>query len=280
MRICGGSSNERLRIDHLILQRGQLAAKIKIEYYFDLLTVLIHKELKLKYKNTALGYLWSLVNPLAFAFVSYIAFKTIIKIQIENYLLFLLAALFPWYWFSNCLNGAPSIFLSNTSLIKKVNFPRALLLVSHVFLEMIHFVLSLPVIFLVVLIYGYSPHLIWLVGVPLLLVIQFATLYGLTLVVSSLNLFFRDLEKIINVTVTLLFYFTPIIYAENMVPDDYKALVDYNPLAALMLSWRSLFLEGALHADKVGISAVFALGTCVLAFVTYRRLSWRFAEVT
>jgi len=250
------------------------------QYYLDLLAVLIHKDFKLKYKRTVLGYFWSVLNPLLFALVCYVAFKTIIRIQVDNYLLFLLTALFPWYWFSNCLNGAPSVFLGNTSLIKKLNFPRSLLLVSQVFLEMIHFVLSIPIILVFVFVYDRTPHLSWFIGIPLLLVIQFSATFGLALLVATVNLFFRDLEKIINIAVTLLFYFTPIIYAETMVPPQYDGIVYLNPFAALMLSWRYLLMDGVLDPGKLVISAAFALVITVLGVFVYKRLSWKFAEIT
>lgn len=249
-------------------------------YYLDLLTVLTHKDIKLKYKNTALGYFWSVLNPLAFALVFYVAFKTVLKIPIDNYLLFLLAALFPWQWFSNCVNSAPQIFLGNSSLIKKVSFPRALLVASQILQEMFHFVLTIPIILLLVFVHDKNVSATWLYGIPLLLTIQFSATYGLALLVAALNLFFRDLEKIINIGTSLIFYLTPILYAESMVPKEYAAIVTLNPLASLMVSWRNLFLEGALNLGAILVSVCFACVSLVLGQLVYSRLSWKFAEVT
>jgi lipopolysaccharide transport system permease protein len=251
-----------------------------LRYYLDLLGVLAHKDIKLKYKNTALGYLWSLLNPLAFTLVFYIAFKTVLKIPIENYVLFLLSGLFPWQWLSNCLNSAPFVFLANSTLIKKVAFPRALLVVSQIMQEMMHFVLTLPIIVMLVFAFGKTPSLSWLPGIPLLLLIQAAVIYGLALTVATLNLFFRDLERIVNIGVSMIFYMTPILYSESMVPSEYAALVDLNPFAPIMVGWRNLFLDGVLDHRALLIGAVFGCASVLLGQVVYTRLSWKFAEVT
>ena len=93
----------------------------KLEYYRDLIWVLTIKEMKIKYKNSYLGYLWSIGNPLALAFVFFIAFKVVMRIQMQNYSLFLIAGLFPWQWMANSLSASPMVFLANYSIIKKVN---------------------------------------------------------------------------------------------------------------------------------------------------------------
>src|SRR4030042_1176813 len=96
----------------------------RIQHYIDLITILTQKEMKVRYKSTFFGYIWSIAHPLAFAFVFFMAFKVVMRIQMEGYAVFLIAGLFPWQWFSNSVNASPMVFLSNASIIKKVNFPR------------------------------------------------------------------------------------------------------------------------------------------------------------
>lgn len=249
------------------------------EYYRDLIFVLTQKELKIRYKNTALGYLWSITHPLAFAFVFFIAFKIIMRIQMEDYALFLIAGLFPWQWFANSINASPMVFLGNASLIKKVNFPRNIIPFTMVLQDMIHFILAIPVIVLFMLIYDQSPALSWSYGVPLLLCIQFLMTYGLSLMVSSVNLFFRDLERLIAIVTMLLFYFTPIIYPETMIPDHYRHLIYLNPVSPLMISWKNLFLNGTLEINLLVISLGYGLFALVAGYLVFWRLSRRFAEV-
>lgn len=237
------------------------------------------KEMKVRYKNNVFGYLWSIGHPLAFAFVFYIAFKVVMKIQMEDYVIFLITGLFPWQWFSNSVNASSSVFLGNASIIKKVNFPRNIIPLTTVLQDMIHFLLSIPVIVLFLFIYHKSPSFSWLYGIPLLLGIQFMMTYGVALMISSMNLFFRDLERLTAIFITLLFYFTPIIYPETMIPEKYKTFINLNPLAPLMVSWRNLFLTGTLDPLFLIVSLIYSIFAFVIGYLIYRSLSWKFAEV-
>lgn len=241
--------------------------------------VLTQKELKLRYKNSFFGYLWSIGQPLAFAIVFFISFKIVMKVQVEDYTIFIIAGLFPWQWFSNSVNASSTVFLGNASIIKKISFPRSLLPLSQVFQDMIHLIFAIPVIVVFLLIYHKTPAFSWLYGIPLLLFIQFLMTYGICLIISSVNLFFRDLERLTSLATMLLFYFTPILYPETMVPEKYRAIIHGNPLAPLMISWRDLFLEGVLHPLHLLLSFVYACITVALGYGVYRKLSMRFAEV-
>jgi lipopolysaccharide transport system permease protein len=257
-----------------------MASANSFQYYRDLITVLTHKELKIRYKRSFLGYLWSIANPLALALVFLIAFKVVMKIGIENYAVFLIAGLFPWQWFANSVNTAPVTLLGNASLIKKVNFPREFLIVVNVLNDALHFILSIPVIAIFLIYYGMMPHLTWLVGIPLLFSIQFIMVCGFAMALAAINLFFRDLERLTFIATTLLFYLTPIIYSENMIPEKYRHLVSFlNPLVPLFVSWRNLFMEGSLNFERIGISFLASVIAFLIGFGIFRRLKWKFAEV-
>lgn len=244
-----------------------------------MVAILTEKEIKVRYKSSFFGYLWSVAHPLAFALVFFVAFKVVVKIQVEDYALFLIAGLFPWQWFANSVNAAPRIFLGNASIIKKVNFPRNIIPFTQVFQDMIHFILAIPVVVLFLFLYHKLPSFSWLYGIPVLLIIQFLMTYGICLMISSTNLFFRDLERLTIIFTTMLFYFTPVIYPEKMVPVKYKPLINLNPLAPLMISWRELFLNGTLSPLYLAVSFGYAILAFILGFLIYRKLSWKFAEV-
>ena len=252
---------------------------LKVQHYIDLIAVLTEKEIKVRYKSSVFGYLWSVAHPLAFALVFFVAFKVVVKIQVEDYALFLIAGLFPWQWFANSVNAAPRIFLGNASIIKKVNFPRNIIPFTQVFQDMIHFILAIPVVVLFLFLYHKLPSFSWLYGIPVLLIIQFLMTYGICLMISSTNLFFRDLERLTIIFTTMLFYFTPVIYPEKMIPVKYKPLINLNPLAPLMISWRELFLNGTLSPLYLAVSFGYAILAFILGFLIYRKLSWKFAEV-
>lgn len=247
--------------------------------YKDIILVLTHKEIKVRYKNNFFGYLWSIANPLAFAMVFFIAFKVVMRVSIENYTLFLIAGLFPWQWFSNSVSASPLMFLVNASIIKKVNFPRNIVPLVTVLQDMIHFILSIPVIVVFLTIYHKTPHISWLYGIPLLLFIQFLITYGFSLMISSINLFFRDIERLTVLLLTFTFYFTPIIYAENMIPDRYIYLLKLNPLTPLIICWRNMFLDGFISLSYLTLSFIYAIFFLIAGYSIYKKLSWKFAEV-
>jgi lipopolysaccharide transport system permease protein len=253
--------------------------KTSLAYYKDLVIVLTQKELKVRYKRSFLGYLWSIANPLALALVFFIAFKIFMKIPIENYTLFLIAGLFPWQWFLNSVNSSATVFIGNATLIKKMHFRHEVLVVATILNDMLHFLLSIPVIILFLFIYGMQPSIMWLVGIPALLIVQFIITMGFSLAVSALNLFFRDIERIVFIFTSLMFYMTPIIYSEEMVPAEYRTLILSNPLSILFISWRNLLMHGTLVVKDTVLALVYALIVFAIGYLVYRKLKWRFAEV-
>ena len=250
-----------------------------LRHYVDLVLVLTKKEIKVRYKNHVLGYLWSVANPLAFALVFYVAFKIVMRIKMENYAVFLLAGMFPWQWFSNSVNISPTVFVGNASIIKKIRFPRSVVTLALVLQDMIHFIVSLPVIALFLFLFDSAPSWSWIYGVPLLLLVQLGITYGTALTVATVNLFFRDMEKLTNVLVMMLFYFTPVLYSESMIPAKYRSLVYLNAVAPMIMSWRDLRINGELNFAQLGLAIAYSLVVFLVGQYVFARLSWRFAEV-
>jgi len=250
-----------------------------LRYYADLLTVLLATELKVRYKSTVLGYAWSVLYPLAFAGVFFLVFSVYMRVRIDNYALFLIAGLFPWQWFANCANGAHAHFLRSGSLLKKVCFPRSLLVVADILNNMIHFLLSVPVIVVFMLFYRAYPAACWLWAVPLLVAVQFMFALGFALLVATANLFFRDLERLVAIGTMIWFYLTPVFYHVNMIPPHLRWLVYVNPMASLTVCWRSVFLNGVLPWDMLAAAAGFAVVMLAVGYRVYSAYEWRFAEV-
>lgn len=248
-------------------------------HYRDLVIVLTRKEMKVRYKRSILGYFWSIANPLALATVLFVAFQLIAKFDIDNYPLFLICGLFPWQWLNNSLSFAPSVLIGNAQIIKKTSFPKTALLLAHVLHDTIHFLLSIPIVVVFLLIFGKLPSWNWMYGVPLLLLIQLLLCYSGTLLIASVNLFFRDIERLIVTFMVLAFYCTPVIYSQDMAPAGYRALIYANPFAPIIISWRSLLLDGSFEPIPVLLSALYAIVGLSIAYPVYRKLEWRFAEV-
>lgn len=250
-----------------------------LAYYYDLLCVLTSKELKLRYRGTKLGVLWSLANPIAFALVLHFAVKRVLRIDIDSYALFILAALFSWQWISTSLSASASVFTGNASLIRKLYFPRYMLCVAIVFGNMIHFAVAIPVYAALRVASGLPPmSSTWIAGIPLLLVLQSLLILGGVMIISTINAILRDMRHLVEVGLVLLFYLTPIIYPLSMVPRGGQWVVLVNPLAPIVISWRALLLDGVLSPYCV-LAAGYAVLSLALGFVVYRRFSWRLPEL-
>lgn len=250
-----------------------------MERTWDLLILLTLRELRLRYQDTILGFVWSLIKPLLLGAVLFVALKTFVRIETENpYHLVLLTALFPWIWFQTSILLAAPSFASNGALIKKIHFPRFVLPLSTVANNGIHFLVSLPILIFLILISGYRPSPSWLLGIPVLTLIQLGMLTGVVLLVASLDVFFRDLEHLVEVFLSLWFYVTPIIYPLDIVPEPWDTVLLINPLASLIEGWRSLFLENALPGLELWPALLFTVAALAVGAGVFRRLEGGFAD--
>jgi len=132
----------------------------------DLIRVLVQKEIKVRYKNSLFGWLWSVGHPLMFGAIYWLIFGQVMRVPVADYPLFLLCGLFPWQWITSCLSTAPALFFANSAIIKKTTFPRIVLPITQVLTEGVHFLFTLPVLalFLLVSRTGSEPALAWLWG--------------------------------------------------------------------------------------------------------------------
>ncbi|MGH2609181.1 MAG: ABC transporter permease [Tepidiformaceae bacterium] len=244
---------------------------------YELLSALTSRDLRLRYQGSVFGWAWSLARPLALGVILSFALDTVLRAGITT--TFLLTGLFPWFWFQGSVQGATTTFVGNGGLLKKVRFPRAVLPLSIVLGNTLQFVLALPVLAVFLVLDGYNPEPVWLVGVPLLFAVQLLLTCGVALFISTATVFFRDLEHITEVLLTLLFYGTPIIYSADRLPDGYEWVVRINPLAPVMEGWRSVLLDGELPGASFGIAVALTGAAVGLGWWTFRTFEDAFADV-
>jgi homopolymeric O-antigen transport system permease protein len=250
-----------------------------IVYYRDLILVLLAKNFKIRYKSTFMGYAWSVLHPLALALIFFMFFRIVVRVRVDAYALYLIGGLFPWQCIANTCTGSNMYFLGNASLIKKVRFQRAMLVLAGVLNESAHFAISIPVIIAFMLYYGKLPGLNWLWSVPALLVVQVLMMFGVGLAIATSNLFFRDLERLVSLVMQILFYLTPIIYPIDMVPSEYGWIFYANPFASIVICWRGLFYNAHVPPLYLGVAFLWSCALAALGLLIYRRKVWRFAEI-
>jgi len=255
-------------------------ANHRFRQLFELLYLLVLKDLKVRYKNSVLGYLWAIANPFAFAFVYWVAFKFIMRVQMENYSIFLISGLFPWLWLSNGITQATRSYQNNSSLIKRVNLNRAVLPLSNIIQEMAHFMFALPVIVIFLALNGgHAFYWSWLWQLPLMMMLQLAFIYPVALIFAVANVYVRDIEYLVGIGFSLLFFATPMVYPIEQVPEAFRGYFALNPLHALIASWRAIFLHGQIEPGLWGYFSLWIALLTVLGFFFYRRMSGRIGEL-
>ncbi len=245
---------------------------------WELLLLLTVRDVKLRYEGTILGFLWTLAKPLLLALVFAFALSRVLRIDVGDapYVLFLLAALFPWTWFQSSIQFSAGSFSNNAALLKKVYFPRFVLPFSAITSQLIHFLLSIPILALLLLTAGFRPGPEWLLGVPLLMAIQLLMLAGAVLLVASFNVFLRDLEHLVEVLMLLWLYLTPILYPLSLVKERIGSIIYLNPMASLIQAWRDLFLYDQLPGVDIWPALVFAVVALVAGSIAFKTLEGQF----
>lgn len=245
----------------------------------ELLAALTSRDLRLRYQGSVFGWLWTLARPLALGGILSFALGTVLAAGISDYPVFLLCGLFPWFWFQGGVQAASTSFVGNGGLLKKIRFPRAILPLSVILAHTLQFLLSLPILLLFLLIYGYRPEPAWLVGVPLLFAVQLLLIAGLGLFVGSVTVILRDVEHITEVLLGLLFYATPILYNIDRIPESYRWIVWVNPLAPIAEGWRRVLLQGELPGEQFLAAMALSLAAAGIGWIAFRSLEERFADL-
>jgi lipopolysaccharide transport system permease protein len=246
----------------------------------EFLYLLTRMELKARYKGRFLGYVWAVSTPFALAFIYWIVFKIIMRLEMDNYSVYLIAGLFPWTWLSVGVLSAARSFVVNAPLVKEMGLTHSILPLSNVMQEMAHFVFALPVVIAwVVLAGGYALNPSWLWQIPLMLIVQAAFVYPLALACALANAYIRDVEYLLGIVFPVLFFATPMVYPISMVPEPLHQYFELSPLHALMQSWRVVFVEGTLDTARIAYVAAFSAASGAIAWLLYRKLAPRISEV-
>lgn len=208
-----------------------------------LFLTLLGKELKAKYKNTFLGYGWSLLMPLLQSAVFFVVFSVFLRFPIENYFLFLTIGLVVWQFFSNTLTQGANVLLSNANLIRKTPVPRELFVSASIGAELVHLLVTLPVLLLLTLLCKRAPGWEALYALPAGIISLVLFSWGLAYFCAILNAYFRDLERILQIALQIWFYVTPIFYGMEQIPEKYRFLFRFNPVYYPVDLFRCCFYE-------------------------------------
>ena len=222
------------------------------------------RDIKKKYRRSILGYLWSMLNPLLTMLITAMVFSNLFRFQIDNFALYLLTGQLIFTFYSEATSFAMGSILENGSLIKKVYVPKYLFPISRVSSSAVNLLFSLPAMLAIML---YTDHeiTITLVAciVPLILLYFFCI--GIGLFISALAVYFRDIFHLYGVLITVLNYTTPIFYPVNIIPEEYKFVVEYNPLYYFLSAFREVAYNNTLPSiELLSICTLFSVGALVV----------------
>ena len=258
--------------------------------YRDLLRNLVVRDLKTRYKRSVLGFAWSFLNPLFMVMIFTVVFTVIARAQnVPNYPLFALCGLLAWNFLAGSVSGAARSIVGNAHLIDKVYFPRELLPISVVFANLINFILSLIVFFVLLLLFR-VPLSWWILSLPIIIAVQFVLVVGLALIVAALNVFYRDVEHVLDVGLLAWFFLTPIFWELELLPNKLPLpwgdggidiwLLEYrlNPMASLVTDYRYILLYDYGIIRHTVVPLAIGLVCLVVGWYFFRRNAHRFAE--
>jgi ABC-type polysaccharide/polyol phosphate export permease len=257
--------------------------------YRHLLRMLVIRDLKTRYKNSAFGIAWSFLQPLGMMIVLTFAFSVINKgpSSLPHYNVFVLAGYLAWTFFSNAVVGGTGSILANGALVKKVYFPRLLLPISVVISNLVNYLLALPMFLVVALVSGH-PLTLALAFLPVAITIQVIFSLGLSFILSTLNVFYRDTQFILDLSMLALFFLTPIwydistaqpIHALGQTIDMAVWLRRLNPMASLVNIYQDLMYKGTITSPDFWVrTLVTAIGVLVIGYIIFHHYSPRFGE--
>lgn len=255
-----------------------MKAIMEIISYREMLLSLVKKDLRVRYKGSFLGFLWTLINPLMQLVVYSIVFPYLMRVQEKNYAMFLFVALVPWIFFSTSIQASSTTIIGNSNLVKKIYFPRMILPVSIATSGLINCLLTLLVVFAGLLVSGIGITLN-IMFLPLIILLEYIIVIGLSLIFSSLNVYFRDLEHILGIIIMVWFYLTPILYKTTMLPPKIAYYLSFNPMTSITNAYRNILYYGIMPDFRlIGYTLIFSLVLLVAGILIFTKLEKRFAE--
>ena len=249
--------------------------------YRELLYFLVWRDVKVRYKQTALGAAWAIIQPLFTMLIFSLFFGLLARMPSDGipYPLFSLAALVPWTFFANGLNQSANSLVASANLLKKVYFPRLVIPLATVLAGVVDFALSFAVLLGLMAFYGVAPtiNLLWM---PLFLLLAFITSLGVGLWMSALNVKYRDVRYIVPFIIQLWLFSTPIVYPSSLLPLPWRTIYGINPMVGVVEGFRwALLGSNTAPGFMIAVSSTAALLILIGGAFYFRHMEKGFADI-
>ena len=265
--------------------RGLASLQLKALWeYRELLGFLVWRDVKVRYKQTALGVTWIILQPVVSMVIFTILFGYLLQAPSNGapYPIFAYAGLLPWNYFAGSLTRSSQSLVGSANLITKVYFPRLVIPISGVLGELVDFAVSSVVLGILMLIYRIAPtaNIIWL---PFFLLLAMATALGFGLWLAALNVRYRDVNYLVPFLVQIWMYLTPVIYSVTLIPEQYRWLLALNPMTGVVEGFRWALLGGVMAVEPPGalfaVSVAISLLVLVTGAIFFRSTERTFADI-
>lgn len=247
----------------------------------DLIGAWASRTIRARYQQSALGWLWAIIQPAAVAAIYTVIFSWIVPIDTGGtpYVVFSYTAVIPWTFLAAALSDMTLSLVANMDLVSKIYFPREALPVAAMAARLMDFGIAAILLLVLMLIFGIPMFQVSWLFVPVILLIQLALVLGLGLACAAANVFYRDVQSLITLGLQIWFYATPIIYPLTAVPEQFHPYYFLNPMVGIIEAYRDVLIYNRLPGPHLLISAVIALVIFLLGYRFFKRVEFQFADI-
>lgn len=250
--------------------------------YKELLYVFSWRDIKVRYKQTAIGALWAIFQPFITMIIFTVFFGGLAKVPSDGipYPIFVYTGLLFWNYFSTALTNASNCLVENENIVKKVYFPRLILPISTTVTPLIDFCFALLILFGLMIYYHFTPSFLGIILIPVLLLISMLTASGLGFFLSAVNAKYRDVRYALPFFIQIMMYVTPVIYSVTIIPQKYQWIAYLNPMAGVISTARVTLLNtGSVNMLEIAIALIITIALFFIGLAYFRKTERFFADV-
>lgn len=251
-------------------------------HYKELFYIFAWRDIKVRYKQTAIGILWALLQPFLSMVVFSVFFGGLAKVPSNGipYPIFVFSGLLFWNYFSSSLTGSSNSLIANEGMIKKIFFPRLLLPLASTITPIIDFCFALLVLFGLMIFYHFTPTVMGIVLLPVLILLSFFSAAGLGSFLSAINIRFRDVREALPFFIQTIFFITPVIYPTTIVPERFQWIIGLNPMTGIIEAARAGVIgDRPINYQLLGIAAVVSISLFLFGIFYFKKTEKIFADI-
>lgn len=247
----------------------------------DLVWAWTVRTLRARYQQSALGWFWAVVQPVATVAIFAVVFTLIIPVDTGGvpYILFSYAAVVPWTLLATSLTDMAMSLVQNMNLVSKIYFPREALPIAALLARLVDFAISFVLLMVLIILYRIPIAPIKLLYLPLILGIQLALILGLGIGSAALNIFYRDVDPLLKLVIQVWFYASPILYPASLIPEKWQWLYFLNPMAGIITAYRDVLIYNQSPGNYLLTAGVISLITLLVGYRFFKHVEFQFADI-